>query len=311
MNITNFMKDLNLKWFGLFLLLFGVIIVQNNCSSKAKASANNQVMAKDVILNTAGNDLTSTNLQSALDNELAVNLSTLLPGTTWTITNITSDPTYSGITGIVSFTNDTFTLVSGALAAFGIAFNSHCYVPANKISYQLITDKIIYESWVSSQGYAQDGTAFVVAHSKDMLTLLGTGGCGAAGAWRISVLRLSNNKCTVDADCPSGSVCQNGSCAPSSIIPDPPTGLTATTPGSGIVVLSWNASSGAASYNVYESTTSSVPFSSPVVVGRGIIGTSMTVTGYTTTATTYYFVVTAVNSAGESGYSNEASATPY
>ncbi|MCL4557427.1 MAG: fibronectin type III domain-containing protein [Deltaproteobacteria bacterium] len=304
MQRTNLMKGLNLKWLGFFLLLFGIIIFQSSCSSKAKASASIQVMARDVMLNTAGNDLTSTNLQSALDNELAIDLTSVLPGTTWTITNITSDPIYSGISGVVSFTTNTFSL-SGAFAAFGVADNAYCYIPSPTISYKLISQKVIYESWTSSQGYPQDGTAFVIAQNKDKIILLGTGGCGAVGAWRISVLQRVSNLCTVNSDCSSRQVCQGGICV--STAPNAPTGLSASA-GSGYVWLNWSPSSGATSYKIYDSTVSGGPYSMTVGSTSGI---SMTITGFTTTNTTYYFVVTAINSVGESGYSNEASATPY
>ncbi len=85
--------------------------------------------------------------------------------------------------------------------------------------------------------------------------------------------------------------------------PPAPTGLTATA-GNGQVTLSWNASSGATSYDVLWSTSSSGPFSS----------TSTTSTPYTvsglTNGTLYYFEVEAVNSSGTSAASNEVSATP-
>jgi fibronectin type 3 domain-containing protein len=71
------------------------------------------------------------------------------------------------------------------------------------------------------------------------------------------------------------------------------------------VSLSWNASSGATSYNVNRGSTSGGPYTT---VGSPT-GTSFTDTGLVN-GTTYYYVVTAVNSAGESGNSNEASATP-
>jgi len=87
-------------------------------------------------------------------------------------------------------------------------------------------------------------------------------------------------------------------------IPDPPTGLTAT-PGNEQVELNWNASSGATSYKVYRGTTSG----DYDTVFPGITDTSYTDTGLTN-GVTYYYAVTAVNSSGESGYSNEASATP-
>jgi len=87
--------------------------------------------------------------------------------------------------------------------------------------------------------------------------------------------------------------------------PPAPTGLTAS-PGNAQVSLNWNASSGAASYNVKRSTTSGGPYTT---VATGVTSTSFTNTGLTN-GTTYFFVVSAVNSAGESGNSNQASATP-
>ncbi len=87
-------------------------------------------------------------------------------------------------------------------------------------------------------------------------------------------------------------------------IPPAPSGLTATG-GNAQVALSWGASSGATSYNVKRSLTSGSGYST-------IASTSST--AYTDTAvtngTTYYYVVTAVNGSGESGNSNQASATP-
>jgi fibronectin type 3 domain-containing protein len=92
--------------------------------------------------------------------------------------------------------------------------------------------------------------------------------------------------------------------AGSSGAPTAPVGLTAT-PGNTQVVLSWSASSGATSYNVKRSTVSGGPY--------GAVGSS-TSTSYTDTTvsngTIYYYVVTAVSALGESGNSNQASATP-
>ncbi len=87
-------------------------------------------------------------------------------------------------------------------------------------------------------------------------------------------------------------------------IPNPPTGLTATA-GNGQVSLSWTGSTGATSYNVKRSTTSGGPYTT---VGSSS-STSFTNTGLTN-GTTYFYVVTSVNTAGESGNSNQASATP-
>ncbi|MGA2844635.1 MAG: glycoside hydrolase family 44 protein [Candidatus Acidiferrales bacterium] len=87
--------------------------------------------------------------------------------------------------------------------------------------------------------------------------------------------------------------------------PPTPTGLQATA-GNAQVTLSWNASTGATSYNVKRSTANGGPFSATLA--------SPAVTNYMDTAvtngTTYYYVVSAVNASGESANSAQASATP-
>lgn len=89
-------------------------------------------------------------------------------------------------------------------------------------------------------------------------------------------------------------------------LPAAPVGLTATK-GNKQVTLKWNAAAGATSYNVYRGT-------SPGAEGTTPIATRITSTSYTNTGLTngktYYYEVAAVNSAGTSLLSNEASATP-
>jgi Fibronectin type III domain len=91
-------------------------------------------------------------------------------------------------------------------------------------------------------------------------------------------------------------------------VPGAPTGLTATPAGSSQIRLNWTAPAPTAGapvtgYKVYDGTSSG---------GESLAGssgaTSHTVTGLSS-ATTYYFEVTAFNSAGESARSTEASAT--
>jgi fibronectin type 3 domain-containing protein len=90
-----------------------------------------------------------------------------------------------------------------------------------------------------------------------------------------------------------------------STIPEAPVLAAAT--GNATVALTWTASSGATSYNVYEGTVTTEESSTPIVTG--VTGTTYTVSGLTN-ATTYYFTVAAVNSSGTSAFSNEAAATP-
>lgn len=79
----------------------------------------------------------------------------------------------------------------------------------------------------------------------------------------------------------------------------------AATPGDSEVTLTWDDSAGAITYNVYRSLVNGGPYALLLNVA-----TSDHVDATAANGTTYYYVVTAVTAAGESGYSNQASATP-
>jgi hypothetical protein len=80
-----------------------------------------------------------------------------------------------------------------------------------------------------------------------------------------------------------------------------------TTASSHSVLLSWGASStSGVNYNVYRSTTNGGPYTKLTTV-TPVAGLSY-IDGTVFSGQTYYYVVTAVNSSGESGYSTQATA---
>ena len=89
------------------------------------------------------------------------------------------------------------------------------------------------------------------------------------------------------------------------LTPPAPGGLVAT-PGVSQVALLWTAAAGATGYNIKRSSISNSSYT--------VIGTTAGATSYTdstvTNGTTYYYLVSASNTAGESADSNQASATP-
>jgi fibronectin type 3 domain-containing protein len=87
-------------------------------------------------------------------------------------------------------------------------------------------------------------------------------------------------------------------------IPATPTGLAALA-GNGQVSLTWNASTGATNYNVGRATVSGGPYAQLAAPTSA----NYTDTGVTN-GTTYYYVVSAMNSAGQSANSGQVSATP-
>ena len=97
------------------------------------------------------------------------------------------------------------------------------------------------------------------------------------------------------------------SAKPVAPIPAPPAALTAAA-GNAQIALSWTASAGATSYNVYYGTAATVSPTTGTRIGA-ISGTTYTVPTLTN-GTQYFFLVTAVNGTGESAASNTATATP-
>ncbi|MBI5207638.1 MAG: fibronectin type III domain-containing protein [Candidatus Firestonebacteria bacterium] len=89
--------------------------------------------------------------------------------------------------------------------------------------------------------------------------------------------------------------------------PSPPQGVKASG-GDKQAILSWDSSIGATSYNIYWSKKTGVSKTNGVIIGN-IIKSPYTHTGLTND-TTYYYIVTAVSSFGESAESNEAFAVP-
>ena len=87
--------------------------------------------------------------------------------------------------------------------------------------------------------------------------------------------------------------------------PVAPTGLTATATSSSKINLAWSTVSGATSYTVKRATVTGGPYTA---LASGLTAPSFTDSALTP-ATTYYYVVTATNTGGESANSTEASAT--
>ena len=98
----------------------------------------------------------------------------------------------------------------------------------------------------------------------------------------------------------------SSSSAPSVSKPSQPANVSVTA-GNGQITVTWSAVSGATSYNVYWSTSSGVTTSNGTKISTA--GTSALHTGLTN-GTWYYYIVTAVNSAGEGAVSSRASARP-
>jgi hypothetical protein len=107
---------------------------------------------------------------------------------------------------------------------------------------------------------------------------------------------------STDSAVPTNSL-NNAPNAPAAV-PAPPSGLAATA-GNATVSLSWTASSNATSYNVKRATTSGGPYAALATATATAFMDSSATNG-----TMYYYVVSALDAAGESANSAQAAAAP-
>ncbi len=146
---------------------------------------------------------------------------------------------------------------------------------------------------VSGGPYTQVGSPAVTSYSDTGLTN------GTSYFYVVSAVNASGESANS-----SQASATPASSSPASSVPAAPTALAATA-GNQQISLTWSASSGATSYHVKRATVSGGPYTQVAApASNGYINTGLT------NGTPYFYVVSALDSAGESANSSPASATP-
>ena len=117
----------------------------------------------------------------------------------------------------------------------------------------------------------------------------------------------TSHTCAVIAVNPAGESAQSSAETPTSpdtrsgAITAPPTGLTVSSTTTSSVTLTWNASTGATSYDVYRSGTKVGSSASTSYTDNGLSPGTTYIYAVTAVSTTHLYTATVVNSSGESG----------
>ncbi len=224
------------------------------------------------------------------------------------IDSVTSNPPFTY--GSVSFT---YLLEQGSAATATPICSAPPTAPTGFAASQTAFGTVT-STWQPSAGatsytlYSQGTPGVTTASSKHPITTWQTNAQGQA-SWTLANVPLGAYYGAMTATNPCGESVLSAEGGPTSVVtvaPSAPT-LYTPTPGNTQAILSWAAQAGATSYNVYGSTAPGVAKLNPKfnTTTTGATGTGLV------NGTTYYFVVTAVNSAGESAVSNEVSVIPY
>lgn len=174
--------------------------VKVNDDLRVTGNITGDLAASNVVLGSGGGTSLSTqsaldsdNLQDALNEELAINFSQRLPGTTWDISNTTNQVTYADSTGQITFVDeDTATIDTGSFAAAGLNADDEflCAAMSGTVHYEVVENKVLYLSW--SDVNSQDWEAFlpILASNVSSLSVIGSGGCPSGMHDSLSSLTL-------------------------------------------------------------------------------------------------------------------------
>ena len=223
-------------------------------------------------------------------------------------TTIATGVTTTGFSDTALFSGTTYYYVVSAINGSGESANSTqaskttLSVAPTGLTATAVSSSQINLGWTASSGATSynvkraiaNGGPYTIVATGVMATTYSdtTAGGGTTSYYVVSAVN-------------GGGESANSAQASATTVPVAPTGMTATVASSTQINLSWTVSTGAASYNLKRATANGGPYTTI---------TNVTTTSYNNTGltagTTYYYVVTALNAAGESASSSQVSAVP-
>jgi hypothetical protein len=232
--------------------------------------------------------------------------------------NIVVVPMVYGYGTVIQENGPGFYGVDGVINNSYVGYTGNGYADTNNssgagIDWEIFFDSSVTKSFTFRYSCTDDRTANLIVNGQTVVSDISFPSTGAGSAWEfvtvyartgggISGVRLES---TSAAGLPDIDYLEFIGGQVETTPPAAPTGLSATAVSSSQIDLTWDVSSDARSYNIKRASTSGGSYTQLV--------TGTTETSYSDTErperTTYYYVITAVNLAGQSDDSTEANAT--
>ncbi|WP_448700581.1 LamG-like jellyroll fold domain-containing protein [Mucilaginibacter sp. AW1-3] len=189
---------------------------------------------------------------------------------------------------------DDFRIYSRALTP--VEINVIKNLTAQTITFNALAQQTVGNADVDPGATASSGLAVSYLSGDTTIAKIVSGKIHAKGAGTVLITALQAG---------NGSFAGTGKSQTLTVVGPPPVPVLTATAADGLVPLSWNASTGATSYNVKRSTASGGPFTTIRSLNSASYTDSTVVNG-----TTYFYVVSSVNALGESANSAQVTARP-